>query len=373
MICDGYPPRAAGGGYYVSGLSRKLTERKHRVTVISRGSWDKLYYQEKVNGITVYRVRFIPTFPFHLQPHGFFLSRFLKSIESNFDVIHLHNSNIPPVGKSLPTVVTVHGTMQGHVAHRKLLDLNSFVVRAFSPMYIAIDREVISSADKVIAISNACAEELGAFYRINNSEVIPNAVDSAFFSPLNERNNINPYLLYTGRLSPEKGLPDLVDAAKIVTLKYPDFKFVITGKGPLESHLKKRVTKLDLGKNFCFAGYVDRDTLLKYYQNATLYVLPSYWEGLPTTLLEAMSCGLPVVATAVPGTSEVIADYKTGLLVSPKTPDKLASAILELIDNSHLRIEIGRNARAHVREFYDWDHVIGKIEQVYQSALDCRK
>ena len=368
MICDQFPPKAAGGGYYVYGLSRKLVERKHEVSVITRGSWIKPYFQEKVNGITVYRVRFIPTFPFHLQPHGFFVSNFLKSIESDFDLIHFHNSNIPAVDTPLPKVVTVHGTMKGHVDHRKVLDLHSFVVKAFSSMYIATDRDVINSADKVIAISNSCAEELKAFYGITNPEVIPNAIDSAFFSPPHNKDELNPYLLYTGRLSPEKGLIDLIVSAKLVSKKYPEFKFVITGRGPLERLLKRTVAKLNLTKNFRFAGYVRRDTLLKYYQNATVYALPSYWEGLPTTLLEAMSCGLPVVATAVAGTSEVITDHKTGLLVSPNNPEKLASSILELIDNSALRRELGSNARTHVKKFYDWDTTIDKIERVYQSV-----
>ena len=181
MICDKIPPRAAGGGYHVYGLSRKLAERKHQVTIITRGSWKRPYYQEIINGITVYRVRFIPTFPFHLQSHGFLVSEFLKSIESNFDVVHLHNSNIPVVHTSLPKVVTVHGTMRGHIAHRETLDLHSLVIRTFSSIYITIGREVINSADKVIAVSKACADELKIFYGIEDLEIIKNAVDSTFF------------------------------------------------------------------------------------------------------------------------------------------------------------------------------------------------
>ena len=163
MICDSIPPVAAGPGYHVYGLSRKLIERKHQVTIITRGSWKKPYYEEIINGITVYRVRFIPIYPFHLQLHGFFVSSFLKSIESNFDLIHLHNANIPFVDTSLPKVVTVHGTMKGYVPYRKIMDLPSLIVRTFSSMYIAIDRQIVKSADKVIAISKACADELRTF------------------------------------------------------------------------------------------------------------------------------------------------------------------------------------------------------------------
>ena len=367
MICDGIPPVAAGPGYHVYGLSRKLIERKHKIAIITRGSWKKPYYEEIINGITVYRVRFIPTYPFHLQLHGFFVSRFLKSIESNFDLIHLHNANIPLVDTYLPKVVTVHGTMRGYVPYRKILDLPSLIVRAFSSMYIAIDHQIVKSADRVIAISKACAEELRTFYGTKNLEIINNAVDSNFFRPLNRKVDKDPYVLYCGRLSAEKGLIDLIKGAQYVITKYPDIKFVIAGSGPLERRLKKLVSQLNIEVNFYFTGAINHNTLLKLYQNATIFALPSYREGLPTTLLEAMSCGIPVVATSIPGISDVITDHKMGLLVPPRNPEKLANAILKLLSDSKLRVELGVNARNQVEKNYDWNIITNKIEQVYRS------
>jgi len=367
MICSEFPPLAAGGGYHVYNLSKKLVERGHEVAVITRGSWKKTY-QEEIDGVSVYRVRFIPSYPFHLQPHGFFVNRLLRSIESNFDIIHLHNSNIPVVHSSSPTVVTVHGTMQGHVNNREALDLQSLVVKAFSRMYVSIDRKVIESANKAIAVSDACARELQDYYGIKDVEVINNGVDTIFFIPTKEKEGKEPYILYIGRLSPEKGLLDLIKSAKYVCQDNSEIKFVIIGRGPLERRLRKLTHNLNLNKNISFLGYVARDVLLKYYQNATIYVLPSYWEGLPTTLLEAMSCGIPTVATAVKGTSEVIANGKNGMLVPPKNPEKMAEAILSLLDNKYLREKIGESARDHVKKNYDWEIIASKIEQVYESV-----
>ena len=365
MICDSIPPVAAGPGYHVFGLSKKLVERKHRVTIITRGSWRKSCCSEMIDGITVYRVRFIPIYPFHLQLHGFFVTNFLKSIKSDFDMIHLHNANIPFIETSLPKVVTEHGTMRGYVPYRKILDLPSLIVRAFSSMYIAIDRKIVKSADKVIAISKACADELRLFYGITNSEIIHNAVDTKFFCPPTNKDEKNPYVLYAGRLSAEKGLIDLVNGSMFVCKKYPNLKFYIAGNGPLERHLKKLVSSLNLESNFFFAGNVNHATLLKYYQNATVFVLPSYREGLPTTLLEAMSCGVAVVATSIPGVSDVVENFKTGLLVPPNNPEKLGNAILMLIEDSTLKEEIAGNAREHVQKNYDWDIITSKIEKVY--------
>jgi L-malate glycosyltransferase len=367
MICDNIPPVAAGPGYHVYGLSRKLIERKHQVAIVTRGSWKKPYCEDVINGITIYRVRFIPIYPFHLQLHGFFVSRFLKSIGSNFDLVHMHNANIPFVKTSLPKVVTEHGTMRGYVPYRKILDFPSLIVRTFSSMYIEIDRQIVKCADKVIAISKTCADELRFFYGIENSELIPNAVDSTFFCPSNTKDAKDRYVLYCGRLSAEKGLIDLIESAPYIIKKYPDFKFMIVGNGPLEKRLKKLVARLNIKKNFHFTGAIDHNSLLKLYQNATVFSLPSYREGLPTTLLEAMSCGIPVVATSIPGVSDVISDHKTGLLVPPHNPEKMANAILMLIEDGKLREVVSINARKHVQKYFDWDTVTSSTEKVYRS------
>ena len=248
-----------------------MVERKHQVAIITRGSWKKPYCEDVINGITVYRVRFIPIYPFHLQLHGFFVSRFLKSMELNFDLVHLHNANIPFVDTFLPKVVTVHGTMKGYIPYRKILNLPSLIVRIFSSMYIEIDCQIVKCAHKVIAISKTCADELRAFYGIKNLELIPNAVDSTFFSPPTTKDTKNLYVLYCGRLSAEKGLIDLIESAPYIITKYPDFKFVIAGNGPLEKRLKKQVAQLNINKNFHFTGAVDHNTLLKFYQNATVF------------------------------------------------------------------------------------------------------
>ena len=96
------------------------------------------------------------------------MSKLLRVIEGDFDLIHIHNANVPFVKTSLPNVVTEHGTMKGYVPHRKIVDVQSLVVRVFSSVFISIDRKIIKNADKVIAISKACADELRLFYDVTN-------------------------------------------------------------------------------------------------------------------------------------------------------------------------------------------------------------
>jgi len=368
MICQDFPPVARGAGWYAYNLSKKLIEKGHKVTVFTRGSWKKAYYEE-VDGISIYRVRFVPLYPFHLQLHGFFINKLIKAMESTFDVIHLHNPLVPTIHTSLPTILTEHGTVKGGIARREALDLFSIGLKSFAKIYTSIEQKLVNSADKITAVSKSCADELKGYYGVNDVDVVYNGVDTHFFVPNKMKNQNNPYILYTGSLDALKGLFDLVRAAKYICRDHQNVKFILAGKGPLEKNLKRLVHSLDLDRNISFVGYINQERLLEYYQEASIFVHPSYHEGLPTTILEAVSCGIPVVATAVAGTSEVITDGETGYLVPPKDPDKLATAILSLLNDKELRERMGKNASEHVKRNFDWDIIAKKFEELYINTI----
>lgn len=367
MICMDFPPVARGVGYHVFNLSKKLIKRGHKVTVLTRGFW-KGTRCENINGISVYRIQFLPLYPLHLQIHGFFINRLLKSIENTFDIVHFHNPLIPPICTSLPVVITQHGTVKGGIAHRKSLDLFSIVLKLFSRMYISIERKLVTTADKVIAVSHSCADELKLYYGIDTVEVVSNGVDTNFFVPAKNNNKRRrSYILYAGSLDSLKGLADLVMAAKYICQENKGVKFALVGKGSFEKRLKSLIHSLNLDENFSFAGYVDQNILLKHYQNATVFVHPSYHEGLPTTILEAMSCGIPTVATVAAGTSEIVTDGETGLLVPPRDPEKLAIAILTLLNDKELRRRMGENARKRVEKYFEWNAISEKYGKMYSN------
>lgn len=369
MICMDFPPVARGGGYYVYNLSKKLIERGYKVTIFTRGSWKKTYCKE-TDGISIYRVRFAPIYPFHLQFHGFFINKLIKAMESNFDVIHLHNPLIPVIHTSLPTIITEHGTVKGGIARRETLDLFSLGLKSFSRMYISIEQKLVNSADKVTAVSKSCADELKMYYGIKDVEVVYNGVDTNFFVPSERKNEDEPYILYAGSLDALKGLFDLIKSAKEVCREQQNVKFVLAGRGPLEKKLKRFVHNLGLDENFSFTGHLNQEALLRYYQNATVFVHPSYHEGLPTTILEAMSCKIPVIGTKVAGTSEVVTDGETGFLVPPKSPDKLATAILSLLINKELRESMGINASECIKRNFNWNLISKKFEEIYMDMLN---
>jgi glycosyltransferase involved in cell wall biosynthesis len=108
-------------------------------------------------------------------------------------------------------------------------------------------------------------------------------------------------------------------------------------------------------------------------RKASLFVLPSLKEGFPKTLLEAMSCGKPVVTFDIPGIRETVKDKNVGMLVPSKEPNALAKAIITLLNDESLRHYLGKKARKLVLEKYNWDLIIDKTEKVYNEAISERK
>lgn len=367
MMTSEFPPDLGGISTYVYNLSKKMIERGHNITVITRGTYKKTYHEE-VDGISVYRVRFIPSYPSPFKLHGLFVNKLFKSIESNFDLVHVHGMNLPVIHTLLPVIFTSHGTVKKDLDNMPMKSFHFFVVKLFRKQLVDIEKDIIISADIITAVSDSCANELKKDHTINNEIlVVNNGVDTNLFIPTKNKKK-EKYILYTGRLETRKGLIDFVESAKYVCQEHANIKFILTGKGTIKQYLEQKINELGLKNNFYFAGFVDISKLIEYYQNSVIYVLPSYYEGLPTTLLEAMSCGIPSIATNVEGSSEVIIDGENGLLVPPRDPIKLAEAIIRLLDDEMLRNRFKQNSRKYIENTYDWKIVANGINKVYEGC-----
>lgn len=368
MVVGEFPPNCGGIGIYVHNLSKNLVERGHKVVVITRGTWNKCI-KENLGEITLYKVFYLPVYPFHVSLHGFFLKNQFKLFKNNeFDIIHFHSPLIPSFNTKIPTISTVHGTVKKDIDNKESKDLESIFTKFFSKAFMSLESEVIKNSDIVTTVSESCTNEINNVYNLTDKAItVNNGVDSNFFAPKKNKSIENPYILYTGRLDSRKGLLDLVKAAKDVYEEYPNIQFILVGNGSLGKYLKKEVSKLGLNNNFRFVGFVPHAEILEYYQNSTIYVTPSYYEGLPTTLLEAMSCGIASIATDVEGNSELIKDGENGLLVPPRRPELLAEAIIKLVNDENLRKNLGKNARNHIINNYDWNIITDNFEQIYKS------
>jgi glycosyltransferase involved in cell wall biosynthesis len=175
-------------------------------------------------------------------------------------------------------------------------------------------------------------------------------------------------IVSVGRLSPEKGVDQLLRAMAIVSKEDASLRLEIAGDGPSRGALGSLVEELNLTGQVSFLGEVDDVASLL--QRAAVFVLPSLTEGISLTLLEAMSQGLPVVATRVGGSPEVVVHGETGLLVDPASPEQLASAILRLHRESGRARVMGLAARERVTQDFDARRMVREYQAIYFQCVE---
>jgi len=370
MIAREFPPGPGGIGYYVYYLSKKLLERGHEVTVITRGHPNKTV-KEAVDGIHVFKVSFFPVYPFHVWIHGAFVNRLLKSLEPKLTLVHLHTPLPPPIKTSLPIMTTVHSPSKRarDARYREIFDFYSLADRVQSGLvYPRIESRIFSLSKKITTVSSSVALELKEYgLDPNKIDVVGNGVDEKAFIPIRNKRCAERYVLFTGALRAGKGLFDFIECGKYVCEVHSNVKFVICGSGPFLHKLVQKVRWMGLQKRIVFLGFASRNEIIQTYQNAAVHVVPSRHEGLPTVLLEAMSCGLPVVATNIGGNCEVISSGVNGFLVPPKSPEVMAKTVLKLLDDDALRKKIGEAARKTIEKYYTWDRIADNIIKCYEN------
>lgn len=230
--------------------------------------------------------------------------------------------------------------------------------------YEAVDRWHLRFMDRVVCVSQGQANKVRrAGVPISRINVIPNAARltaarapdpeareqlESFFRKPGER-----IVVGAGRLSSEKGIQVLIEAAKLVVEADPQARFVVFGEGTMRLALERMIAEANLIGRFVLPGF--RNDLDQLLPAADLFVLSSFTEGMPNVLLEAGAASLPVVATAVGGTPEVVADGKTGYLVPPGDPARLANRILDLLRDETLRRDMGRAGREHVQANFTFE------------------
>lgn len=361
-----FPPED-GIGYHVYNLSKKLMERGHKITLITRGSLCKIE-TSNFEGIEIIKVFYAPIYPLHVSIHGFFVNRVLKSKEGKFDIIHVHTPLSPIIKTSLPVVNTIHSSITEDVRHMEKVNLNSIIMKLIAKLIsYRLIKKLIKNSTLTTTVSNSLIQELKNDYQFDNAHIVSNGVDHKNFLPLYEKTRDN-YILYVGRLSYRKGLFDLIDVAKH-TIKKHRIKFIIVGKGEWETILKREVKKYKLENDIIFMGHVDHNELIRLYQHANMFVMPSRYETGPLTVLEAMSCGKPVIATSVGIVPEVIENMKNGIIVQPNSPNDITKSIDMLLEDEQLKEKIGANARTTVEKRYTWDIVADNVEKCYHTAI----
>ena len=198
-------------------------------------------------------------------------------------------------------------------------------------------------------------------------KVIPNGVDINHYQVGDRRDWMPPKLLWVGRLVYQKGLDILLTA--LGELKTLPWTLTLVGDGPHRLELERIASEKGIAERINFKGWLDRSELFQYYQDANLFVFPSRHEGMPNAILEAMACGLPIVASRIAGNEELVIPDKTGWLVPPEDMDALKETLTMSIPDQTRRKQMGLASRSRVETNYTWEGVARQYLSLLKDHL----
>ena len=285
-----------------------------------------------------------------------------------FDLLRVHSLRF--VGPSALWARRRFGLDVPVVAHHHHLDP--------SPLNRLIERRVVDAADRVVVGSDFArrqlATELGC--RTDHVSVVPYGVDERFAPRPRRPDLVARYgldgavvALFFGGLKPRKNLPLLLDVFARVAPAAPAARLLIAGGGSLRETLERRARALGLGDRIVFTGYVPEAEKVDHFNLADVFVFPSALEGFGLAVGEAMSCGLPVLASDRGSIPEIVGDGESGLLADPAAPERFAERLAALLADAGLRQGLGRAGRARVEARFRWDRCVAATAAVYEATL----
>jgi glycosyltransferase involved in cell wall biosynthesis len=281
---------------------------------------------------------------------------------------HLHNH----LGDASGTIALLAATMAGipfsYTAHGPDL--------FFAPMHWRIDIKT-AEAKFVASISHFCRSQLMLFsdpahwYKL---AIVRCGVEPARYGR-NPRKAFGEHVLFVGRLAAVKGVPLLLEAFARVRVDHPEARLTLVGDGPERASLEARAKALGLQDAVDFAGYRTQEEVAAFLEAADMLVLPSFAEGLPVVLMEALASRIPAIATPVAGVSELVQDGATGLLVPPGDIDGLTDALDRLLSDPDLCRRLGEAGCRAVGERHDVAREVAKLFALFreESAHEIRK
>lgn len=361
-------PHKGGIESNVLGISEGLVDLGHEVLVLT-SNIPKGADLEELSGIRILRSHAL----FSAFNDPFSPGIFRNLMKEDYDLIHVHlpdpfNSIYALLASKIrrkPLFVTYHAD----------IIKDRWYHIPFKAAYGLFSCQVLASAKKIIATTPDYVKDSQIPKKFRDKVmIVPNFVDCGKYIPELSGDRIKrehslekkKVILFLGRLVPYKGVEHLLRAYKKVREKVSDAALIIAGSGPLEEELKKQATKLELPDVLIIP--VHEDDIPEYYAACDVFVLPSVTrqEAFGIVLLEAMSSGKPVISTNISGMPYVVGD--AGIVVPPKDDEALAEAIVRILADNDLRIQMGRRARERVEKEFNKEYAAEKTLKVYISA-----
>ena len=383
LLTASFLPTIGGGEIVVHSLAQAFTAQGHKVVVIAPKHFRELLFRFKCK----YTIIYYPTGRFFKKFDRFIITTYLRLIRTLYKIDILNAHFLYPTAcyaihirnkLKIPIVVTPHGS---EIRKFPNIQYGHLIDKKISKKII----QTLKNADHIVAISPTIKEELvNLGLTTSNISFIPNGVWRSRFG-ICEKNfrrelgvSINDkVLLAVGANRPVKRYQFLIVSLVQVIHKYKNIKCLIVGKNV--EYLNNLVSKNKLNNNVLLIletafnnknleiAFPD-DYLISIYNASDIYVSSSEIEGMPLSLLEAMSAGLPSVVTNVPGNKDLVIDNKNGFVVQKDDIDIFANKILTLLEDGKLRKNMSINALKMSKK-YDWRNIAGKYLEIFERLL----
>ncbi len=391
-------PFCGGQGVYVRQLSGALTRLGHHVEVISGPPYPDLdpgIPLTRLESLDLYRVEhpFRPArglrdwvdalelatmcasgFP---EPLTFSIRarRELGRRTREFDVVHDNQGlgyGLLPVARRLPVVGTIHHpiSVDRRLELERARGLRKVTLRRWYA-FTRMQRRVARRLPKLLTVSENSRRDIAADLGLPPSRlsVVTLGVNSEVFRPVEGRRNGHVVMATASADVPLKGVATLLEAMARVRARRANAELVVVGRPRPNGDTGRLVARLGLDGAVRFVGGVPEAELVDLYSQATLAVVPSLYEGFSLPAVEAMACGVPLIATTAGALPEVVG--QAGLLVPPGDSEALAAALLRLLDDEPLRRTLGADGRRRVLEGFSWARTAERTVDVYREAMEC--
>lgn len=277
-------------------------------------------------------------------------------------IVHLHGLfnpttyAIPMLVKDMPIIAQAHGR---HIFKPSFKDM--------------IRKRIFFNIDRLIVPTEENKNFLKELYGIDKIDVIPGKpIDFDVFKSVDKmfsRNQLSlaqdkRYIIFVGRLDEQKGLAYLLEAFSMVRYRHKDIVLLLVWEGPLKERWVELAKHFNIQEYVKFVGYVDNERLPFYYNASDMLVLASLSEGLPSVLIEAMACGLPVIGTSIEGIRQIMENFNGGLMVPPQDSTALADAIDRVLGDAE---KFAPKDRLRAREYYHAPYVVKRIFNIYKK------
>lgn len=367
MIIQDYFPRLGGAEKQLSALAPLLKERGVELYILTR-RYPGLGKYELIDEVPVYRLPIFKTKTLTSLIFTLTAIPVIRRLEP--DIIHAHGLLSPTttavMAKRLLRIPVVSKSLRGGI----LGDLARLIKKPFGHRRFHMLQKQV---DAFVVISNEIKHELmESGISPERCFFIPNGVNLDKFQPATQdaKNQLRkqlllpegPLVISVGRLELEKRVDQLIQVWLEIRRQYSDANLLILGTGSQEENLKRMAAG-----NVLFRGAVDN--VAAYLKAADLFVLPSVAEGLSNALLEAIASGVPVVATATGGTTDIVRHKISGWLIHDYTPQNLVEGIQAFLNNESLRKDCALEGRRVVLENYSLPNTADKLRELYDSLL----